>query len=120
MPRSRPVAVVAAAVSVLLLAGCGIRIPADPQGTLDRVEGGVLHAGISPNGDFVRLDGDSPSGSEIYALMVPRRGKVALVDIETAREGCVSLDWKIQDVVVVPVPELPDVVDAITPRGSTA
>jgi len=69
MPRSRPVAVVAAAVSVLLLAGCGIRIPADPQGTLDRVDGGVLRAGITPNGDFVRLDGDSPSGSEIDALI---------------------------------------------------
>ncbi|KTS02616.1 transporter substrate-binding domain-containing protein [Microbacterium testaceum] len=68
MPRSRPAAVVAAALSVLLLAGCGIRIPTDPQGTLDRVEGGVLHAGISPNGDFVRIDGDLPSGSEVDAL----------------------------------------------------
>lgn len=68
MPRSRPVAVVVAALSVLLLTGCGIRIPNDPQGTLDRVEGGVLHAGISPNGDFVRIDGDLPSGSEVDAL----------------------------------------------------
>ncbi len=56
----------------------------------------------------------------IEAFVVPRRGKVALADIESAREGCVSLDGKIQDVVVVPVRELPDVVDAITPRGSTA
>jgi cation diffusion facilitator family transporter len=56
----------------------------------------------------------------IEAFVVPHRRKVALSDIETAREGCVTLDWKIQDVVVVPVPELPDVVDAITPRGSNA
>ncbi|WP_043361087.1 transporter substrate-binding domain-containing protein [Microbacterium testaceum] len=68
MSRSRPVIVVVAALCALLLAGCGIRIPSDPQGTLDRVEGGVLRAGISPNGDFVQVDGAQPSGSEIDAL----------------------------------------------------
>jgi len=68
MPRSRPATVVVAALCVLLLAGCGIQIPRDPQGTLDRVEGGVLHAGITPNGDFVQVDGEQPRGSEIDAL----------------------------------------------------
>jgi ABC-type amino acid transport substrate-binding protein len=68
MTRSRRAAAVAAALVVLMLSGCGIRIPADPDGTLDRVEGGVLRAGISPNGDFVRVDGDEPTGSEIETL----------------------------------------------------
>ena len=61
----------------------------------------------------------------VEAFVVPRRKKVALADVDGARQGCVALDWKIQDVVVVPVPALPDIVDAITvdavtPRGSTA
>ncbi|MDQ1074586.1 hypothetical protein QE388_000795 [Microbacterium sp. SORGH_AS 969] len=61
----------------------------------------------------------------IEAFVIPHRRKIALADIENAREGCVALDGKIQDVVVAPVPALPDIVDAITvdavtPRGSTA
>ncbi|MCW2163276.1 Divalent metal cation (Fe/Co/Zn/Cd) transporter [Microbacterium hydrothermale] len=56
----------------------------------------------------------------IEAFVVPRRRKVAIADIEHAREACVGLDWKIQDIVIVPVPELPNVVDAVTPRGSGA
>ncbi|MDQ1138167.1 cation diffusion facilitator family transporter [Microbacterium sp. SORGH_AS 1204] len=56
----------------------------------------------------------------IEAFVVPRRRKVALADIERARQGCVGLDWKVQDVVIVPVPRLPDVVDAVTPPGSDA
>lgn len=56
----------------------------------------------------------------IEAFVVPRRKRVALADIERARQDCVALDWKVQDVVIVPVPELPDVVDAVTPPGSTA
>lgn len=68
MRRSKTMTAIAAALSLLLLTGCGIRIPSDPDGTLDRVEGGVLHAGISPNGEFVRLDGERPGGSEVEAL----------------------------------------------------
>ena len=56
----------------------------------------------------------------IEAFVVPRRRKVALADIERARQGCVALDWKVQDIVIVPVPRLPDVVDAVTPPGSDA
>ncbi|MEV7575169.1 ABC transporter substrate-binding protein [Pseudarthrobacter sp. NPDC089323] len=45
--------------ALLALAGCGTSYPADPEGTLDRVRGGTLRVGASPNGDWVRL----PSGS---------------------------------------------------------
>ena len=38
-----------AALLVPLLAGCGLKIPTDPEGTLDRVSGGTLRAGISHN-----------------------------------------------------------------------
>ncbi|WP_336716076.1 transporter substrate-binding domain-containing protein [Arthrobacter sp. USHLN218] len=38
-----------AALLVPLLAGCGLKIPSDPEGTLDRVAGGTIRAGISHN-----------------------------------------------------------------------
>jgi len=38
---------VAALLALALLAGCSY--PADPDGTLERVEGGVLRAGVSPS-----------------------------------------------------------------------
>lgn len=66
MARYRYAAVVGA-VS-LLLGGCGVKIPADPSGTLDAVQGGVLRAGVTPNGEWVCLDGNEPTGSEIDAL----------------------------------------------------
>ncbi len=47
---------------MLLLAGCGV--PADPDGTLDRVTGGVLRVGVSPNGGFTMVDDGKVSGSE--------------------------------------------------------
>ncbi|SDH60693.1 transporter substrate-binding domain-containing protein [Agrococcus jejuensis] len=37
------------AAPVLLLAGCGLQIPVDPDGTLDDVRGGTLHVGVSPH-----------------------------------------------------------------------
>ncbi|MDY0828048.1 hypothetical protein SK224_02795 [Microbacterium sp. BG28] len=42
------------------LAGCGV--PADPDGSLDRITGGVLRAGASPSGDLVVVDGGEVSG----------------------------------------------------------
>jgi divalent metal cation (Fe/Co/Zn/Cd) transporter len=42
------------------------------------------------------------------AFVVPRRGKVSVSDLEDAREALIALDWKLQDVVIVPVEELPE------------
>ncbi|WP_077489801.1 substrate-binding periplasmic protein [Sinomonas mesophila] len=50
---------------VLLGTGCGISVPADPDGTLDRVRGGVLRVGVTENPGFVELPGDGdPQGTE--------------------------------------------------------
>lgn len=44
----------------------------------------------------------------VEAFVMPRRSRVRLDDIERAREEIAGLDWKMQDVVVVPVAVLPD------------
>lgn len=48
---------------ILLLTSCGIRIPMDPDGSLDRITStGVLRAGASPAGDALRIDDDQVTG----------------------------------------------------------
>jgi ABC-type amino acid transport substrate-binding protein len=56
----------AALVMVLaaLLTGCGMAVPADPHGTLDRIDGGSLRVGVTENAPWVELDGAEPTGSE--------------------------------------------------------
>lgn len=51
---------------VLLVAGCSIsHFPADPEGTLDRVSGGVLRVGVSEHPPWTEVaDDGSVSGSE--------------------------------------------------------
>ncbi len=44
----------------------------------------------------------------VEAFVVPRRGRVRLDRVEDARRLVADLDWKVQDVVVVPVAELPE------------
>lgn len=51
------------AASALVLAGCG-SIPADPDGTLERVQGGVMRVGVTENPPWVELSGGEPSGTE--------------------------------------------------------
>lgn len=47
----------------------------------------------------------------IEAFIVPVGGRTPSLDeLEAARRGCVDLDWKVQDIVLVPVRELPAVV----------
>ncbi|SDQ59027.1 transporter substrate-binding domain-containing protein [Microbacterium sp. cf332] len=55
-------------LSSVALAGCGLSIPTDPSGTLASVEGGTLRAGVSPDGEWVQVDGDEPEGSEPDAI----------------------------------------------------
>jgi DNA-binding transcriptional LysR family regulator len=50
-------------VTALCASGCGVTVPSDPQGTLDRVRGGELRAGASPSGDIVTIDGSDVGGS---------------------------------------------------------
>ena len=50
-----------------LLGAC--RIPEDPDGTLDRVEGGVMRVGITESDPWVTLDGDVPTGGVEVALV---------------------------------------------------
>ena len=50
-------------VIALGVAGCGVTVPADPQGTLERVREGVLHAGASASGELVTIDGSEVGGT---------------------------------------------------------
>lgn len=43
----------------------------------------------------------------IEAFVVPRRGRVSIEHLEAARRALADMDWKMQDIVVVPVAELP-------------
>ncbi|MFI8595288.1 cation diffusion facilitator family transporter [Microbacterium sp. NPDC078428] len=44
----------------------------------------------------------------VEAFVVPRRGTLRAHRIEQAREAVAALDWKVQDVVIVVVPSLPE------------
>ncbi len=49
-----------------LLASCGLSIPVDPNGTLDRVTGGTLRVGVSPNPPWTEItEGGEPTGTEV-------------------------------------------------------
>lgn len=68
MARSRTARLFTVAAMSLLLAGCGIHIPSDPDGTLEHVEGGVLRAGVSPNDGWIEVGNGEPTGTEAEAL----------------------------------------------------
>lgn len=56
-----------AGVLLLAVSGCGLTIPTDPEGTLDRVRtDGVLRAGAAPNPGWVEVSrsGADPTGRE--------------------------------------------------------
>src|SRR5690349_6249505 len=51
------------ALCAAVLTGCGLSIPTDPDGTLDRVTGDVLRVGASPSGELVVVSStDAVSG----------------------------------------------------------
>lgn len=53
----------------IVLAGCGLQIPSDPNGALERVTStGVLRVGVSVSGDLARQSGDSFTGSEVELI----------------------------------------------------
>lgn len=53
---------VAALAGCLLLTGCGVTIPTDPEGTLADVRGGVLRVGVSPNPPWTEEDAVASGG----------------------------------------------------------
>jgi polar amino acid transport system substrate-binding protein len=59
------VRIVIAVVVVLL---CGCQYPRDPEGTLDRVRGGVLRVGVTDADPFVKLSGPEPAGVEVTLI----------------------------------------------------
>ena len=47
----------------------------------------------------------------VEAFVVPRGDEVTLAQLGEASEAVASLDWKIQDVVIVPTRPMPDYAD---------
>lgn len=62
-PLTRLLAAGVAAGLALALAGCGLQIPTDPDGTLDRITGGELRVGASPSGRLVVVEDGDVRGS---------------------------------------------------------
>lgn len=63
--RRRVIASTVAVIAGCALAGCGLTIPADPDGTLDSVRGGELRVGVAPDGVLVEVGDGDPSGSVV-------------------------------------------------------
>jgi polar amino acid transport system substrate-binding protein len=64
----RRLVLLAVALTVLLTAGCGT-FPADPEDTLQRVTGGILRVGVSPNPPHTEVRGPAdPEGSEVVLV----------------------------------------------------
>ena len=53
---------IALALLIAALAATGCQYPRDPDGTLNRVEGGVMRVGVTESDPWVLLEGDEPSG----------------------------------------------------------
>lgn len=71
MDAMRRTAIVLSAVGVFLC-GCELSIPSDPDGTLQRVTGGELRVGLSPNPPWTVLptsEGAPPSGREVELVL---------------------------------------------------
>ena len=62
MIRTCPLLLLAAVLAV------GCQYPRDPEGTLDRVRGGVMRVGVTHVDPWVKLDGGTPSGVEVELL----------------------------------------------------
>lgn len=84
-PRGRFLSALGAlALAGTLLVGCGVSIPSDPAGTLDRIRGGTLHAGASLSEGLVREEREGE----------PRGSLVELVE-EFADDQDATVEWTI-------------------------
>jgi polar amino acid transport system substrate-binding protein len=59
---------VALAILLAAIAVAGCQYPRDPDGTLNRVEGGVMRVGVVETDPWVLLDGDEPEGGAEVVL----------------------------------------------------
>lgn len=54
-----------AVLAMLLMCSCSLQIPADPEGTLDRISSGTLRVGVSHNPPWTAVQtGQEPAGRE--------------------------------------------------------
>lgn len=83
-----------------LVAGCGLTIPTDPEGTLDSVTGSTMHVGASPEPGLVGLEGEQPRGplvdlTEKFAESIDARIEWTVASEETLvtnlEEGSIDL-----------------------------
>ncbi|HTN56272.1 MAG TPA: transporter substrate-binding domain-containing protein [Microbacterium sp.] len=63
--RRQRIGLMGLALVAVALTGCGMQIPADPHGTLQRVQDGTLRAGATENPPWVEVnEADAPGGLE--------------------------------------------------------
>jgi polar amino acid transport system substrate-binding protein len=89
------------AVSVALVPAAGCQYPRDPDGTLNRVDGGVMRVGVVESDPWVVIEGDEPSGgAEVELVRRFARDVGARIEwvqgaeeelVEAAKEGQVDL-----------------------------
>ncbi|HZB03184.1 MAG TPA: transporter substrate-binding domain-containing protein, partial [Actinomycetota bacterium] len=65
------------AATVIVLVGCGV--PRDPDGTLDRVDGGSMRVGITERPPWTLVGDDGPAGVEVDLV----EGFARSIDAET-------------------------------------
>lgn len=51
----------------------------------------------------------------VEVFVIPERDGVKVQDLEAARDALAALDWKVQDIVVIPTPTLPDEAERAVP-----
>lgn len=82
-------AAVIAGPLVALTAACGVTVPSDPEGTLDRVRGGVLRVGVAGSPPWTELPRGArtvePAGIEVD--LVKRFGAELDADVEWVTGG---------------------------------
>ncbi|MBO3662878.1 hypothetical protein J5V96_05040 [Microbacterium sp. NEAU-LLB] len=87
---------IALAATLALATGCdGIRIPQDPEGTLERVSGGELRVGASADDGRVLVDGAEVSGP--LAAVVEDFAESIDADVEWSVGSEETLVTKIED-----------------------
>lgn len=81
-------------VLTVLLAAC-TTVPADPEGTLDRVRGGILRVGVSPHEPWTVIGtGSEPAGLEVDLVRAFAASQRARVDWRVGGEEALMTQLK--------------------------